>query len=110
LSSTLTGFAATFLTGATFLAGAAFFATAFFAAIKDRTLPENKSIQDKEHEKEVLNNLAKVANVLNNDETQPEGIGSVALIKLLLETVLYQRDLINILGYNTSVLDSKIKK
>lgn len=84
-------------------------ASAFFAAIKDRTLPENKTIQNKESEREILNNLAKIANALNNDETQPEGIGSVALIKLLLETVLYQRDLINILGYNTSVLDSKIK-
>jgi hypothetical protein len=67
--------------------------------ITDRTLNVNKNPISKELEKETIKKLCEIGLVLNEDETQKFGTGSVGLINLLLNSVLIQRDKINEMSY-----------
>lgn len=80
----------------------------FKAFVEDKVLPENKSIITKELEGEVLNNLVSLANQMNADEHQPEGIGGVALSMLLMKCVFIQRDTINTLAYKVDKLEKQL--
>lgn len=73
----------------------------FLNTIADKTLPENRGVIGQDVERELVNELSSLALFLNNDEHQPEGIGSVGVITVLLNAVLSMRDRINIIAYHT---------
>ena len=77
--------------------------------IKDQTLEENKGPAAKTFEKEVIKQLCDVGLRLNNDSSQPEGIGSIGLTSLLLNIILIQRDTINSLSFQVSKINAAIK-
>lgn len=85
-------------------------ATNYKKAIQDKTLVENKGLIGKDEEKALISELIKLANEINNDQSQPEGIGSIGLCSLLLQVCLYQRDQLNELLYRVQKLESKDKK
>ena len=74
----------------------------------DKTLISNKSPITKDIEKEIISNLVALAMVINQDESQPEGYGSVAIIQLLLKMLLVQRDAYNELDFKVSRLEKQI--
>jgi len=78
----------------------------FMSYIKDQrlNLPENKGPVLIEMEKQICKELTDLSLELNQDQSQPEGIGSAGMILLLLKTVLVQRDFINELRYDISKL------
>lgn len=76
--------------------------------IKDQTLEENKGPAGKEFEKEVIRQLCDIGLHLNNDSSQPEGIGSIGLTNLLLNVILLQRNAINSLSFNVSKIKASI--
>src|SRR5258708_6451228 len=53
--------------------------------IENKVLPENKGPITSNLEKEVLDKLVQLASEMNDDETQPQGIGSTALCMLLMK-------------------------
>lgn len=65
----------------------------FKGLMESSVLPENKTTLIKDLENEVLNQLALLANDINNDESQPEGTGSVALNQLIMKMLLLQKDI-----------------
>jgi hypothetical protein len=83
-------------------------ASQFMAILKDKTLTENKTILAKDVEGDICNKLIKVSLELNSDESEPEGMGSAALINILLKTTISQRDNINALEYRLSKLEKQL--
>lgn len=81
----------------------------YVSFLYDKTLNENKSPIKIDFEKEIINNLSELALNLNNDESKPEGIGSVGLNTLLLKCLLKQRDIINELSYEVHNLKKILK-
>jgi hypothetical protein len=73
----------------------------------DKTLPENRNIFNIESEKEVLQNMLQLAEEINNDPNEKEGMGSLTWITLLFKTCLSQRDRLNELEYSITVLQKK---
>jgi hypothetical protein len=67
----------------------------FKSALKDKTLEENKGPIKKDYESEIINQLCDVGLRMNNDQNQPEGLGSIGLSNLLFRAILIQRDMIN---------------
>lgn len=84
--------------------------SSFKKVLEDKTLLQNKNVFSLDLEKEVISNLAKLAIDMNTDENEIEGIGSVGIITLLLRACLIQRDRINTIEYNQSLLNNKIKE
>lgn len=82
----------------------------FKSFVEDKILPVNKTVVSKDVENEVLQQLIAVASEMNEDNTQPEGLGSTALCMLLLKMTLLQRDLINNLGYEVDKLKMQLQK
>jgi hypothetical protein len=80
----------------------------FVKILQDTTLEKNKGPIQKEHEKDVVGKLINIAIDLNNDETQKEGIGSIGLATLLFNCVLKQRNILNELRYEKSILEERI--
>jgi hypothetical protein len=82
----------------------------FMSALKDKQLPQNKGIIAEDVEKEMRNKLVKLAIDINNDPNEDDdGMGSVALINLLMKAIFYQRDRINDLEYRLSKFESSAK-
>lgn len=77
----------------------------FMGLIKDSTLKENKGPIQLDLEQQICKDLTELSLELNQDQTQPEGIGSAGMTLLLLKIVMYQRDKINELGYKISKLE-----
>ncbi len=77
----------------------------FKGLMESSILPENKSALLKDLEAEVLGQLSQLANDINNDDTQPEGTGSVALAQLMMKMMLLQRDLCSKQRYKIEKLD-----
>jgi len=77
----------------------------FMDIIKDTTLNENKGPIQKQIEQQICRDLTDLSLELNQDQTQPEGIGSAGMTLLLLKIVLLQKDKINELGYKISKLE-----
>lgn len=84
--------------------------TKFKSLLESKILPENKSELSKNLETEVLQNLVVLASEMNEDENQPEGIGSTALSFLLMKMMLVQRDTVNALLYKVEKLEKAIVK
>lgn len=79
----------------------------FIKMLGDKTLKENKNIFAIEMEKEVLSHMVNLAVEINNDPHESEGMGSMGWITLLLKICLAQRDRLNKLEYNISLLEKK---
>jgi len=78
----------------------------FMMASRDKTLPVNKGMVAQDVERELRNNLVTFAIEVNNDDMeQYDGMGSVALMNILLKVVLEQRDRINELEYKLVQLE-----
>jgi len=77
----------------------------FMGMIKDSTLKENKGPIQLNLEQQICKDLTELSLELNQDDTQPEGIGSAGMTLLLLKIVMVQRDKINELGYKISKLE-----
>ncbi len=80
----------------------------YIGFIKNKVVKENKSPIEEDLEKETVQKLIQISMELNNDDTQPEGIGSLGLINLLFRSVLAQRDIINKLEYRVVLLERKL--
>lgn len=79
----------------------------FLGLMKDKTLPENKGPIAANLEKEVLNKLINFSIMVNTDQNEPEGMGSIGLVTLLLKTSLVFRDNYNRLEYNYELINKK---
>lgn len=75
-------------------------AMAFRKLLDDKKLSNNKTDTDFSIEKEILGKLVDLGISINIDENEQEGMGSIALITLLLKCILLQRDKINELEFN----------
>jgi hypothetical protein len=73
--------------------------TKFKKMVEDTILADNRSQLTKEIENEVVSKIIQLASEMNDDENQPEGIGSIVVSTLLMKMVLVQRDVINKLAY-----------
>ena len=71
----------------------------FKSFVQDKTLKANKTPILEGIEQETINKLVELATEMNQDEYQPEGIGSNALCLILMKFMLVQRDIINDLSY-----------
>ena len=83
-------------------------AVEFGKIMGDKTLPQNKSIFSQEAELEVLTNMVQLAIEINNDDNEPEGMGSLGWIALLFRTCLVQRDRANQTEYRLEQVEKKI--
>lgn len=76
-------------------------ATQFVKVIQDKTLPDNKTIFQKDLEKELIQNMIKAAADINDDPSESQdGLGSLGWITVLLKVCLFQRDRANNLEYD----------
>lgn len=87
---------------------AADLASQFNRSMADKTLPQNKNLFQKDAEKEILSQMVQLAIDINNDPSEKEGMGSLSWIVLLLKTCFSQRDKINQLEYQQTILNGKI--
>src|SRR5258708_26896525 len=60
----------------------------YMGFIRNKVVRENKSPIEDDLEKETVKKLIQISMELNNDDTQPEGIGSLGLINLLFRSVI----------------------
>jgi hypothetical protein len=79
----------------------------FWVSIFDKTLQDNKTVEEKNNEKEILNDLKLLANKINIDPSEIEGSGSVGLCVLLIGSIFHLRDRINELNYEIQKLKNK---
>ncbi len=79
------------------------------ALFKDQTLLENKDIRAKEAEERILKDYVAFARLINNDESQEEGLGSIGFSIAIVKCALIQRDRINELEYNIKNLQREVK-
>lgn len=79
------------------------------AMFRDKTIPQNKGVISVTEEQEVRAEFNILINSLNNDQSQPEGHGSLTAIALLVKTIFEMRDRINSLEYELSVAKKKIE-
>jgi len=80
----------------------------YMGFIRNKVVRENKSPIEDDLEKETVQKLIQISMELNNDDTQPEGIGSLGLINLLFRSVLAQRDIINNLEHKYVQLERQM--
>lgn len=76
----------------------------FMTLMRDRTLPQNKTVMAKDIEQQTIAKLANAALAINDDDSEIEGMGSIALVNLLFKVVLLQRDKMNELDYTLALL------
>lgn len=88
-------------------AKAADLSSKFVKLLSDKTLKQNKSIFLIEMERDILSQMISLAVEINNDPHEQEGMGSMGWITLLLKICLAQRDRLNQLEYNVSILEKK---
>ena|ERR1035437_8453829 len=80
----------------------------FSQTVADKTLPQHRNMLNLEVEKEMLQNMVKLAIEINNDGLEQEGMGSLTWITCLLKTCLSQRDRINELEYSLYSIQKKL--
>lgn len=78
--------------------------------INDTTLTENKNPILSNLESEVIEALFTLGMDMNTDPNQVDGAGSMGIIALMLKMLLIQRDRINKLSYDLSILNKKMHK
>ena len=81
----------------------------FYKALTDKTLAKNRKVFQNDIEREILSEMIQVANDINNDPLENEGIGTLVILVPLLKTCFSQRDKINDLEYSVFVLEKKIE-
>lgn len=74
---------------------AAEYCAQFKKVMSDKTLPQNRNVFITEMETELLSNMIKLAETVNIDPNEKEGMGSLMWIVLLFQICLSQRDKIN---------------
>jgi len=77
----------------------------FNKAMTDKTLQQNKNMFQTEIELDLLRNMIKLAQEVNNDPNENEGEGSLSWITVLLKTCFNQRDRINRLEHALSIIE-----
>lgn len=80
----------------------------FIEIVRDKTLIENKTLMAKQFEQEVCSDLVWLCLDINEDDSEREGMGSAAMINLLLKVVLNQRDMLNSVGYKITQLEKQL--
>lgn len=73
--------------------------------LEDKTIPENKNFLGESKEKEIIGQLISYAIKVNIDQDEHEGMGSVALLTLILKCVLKMRDRYNDIEYKYYMLE-----
>lgn len=80
----------------------------FQRAMQDKTLAQNRNVFAIDTEREMLQELLKLAAEINEDPEEQDSGGSLTLVILLLKTALQQRDRINDLEYALVTLQKKV--
>jgi len=80
----------------------------FIKMINDKKLKCNKGPLENSFERETINKLISFAIDVNNDEHEREGMGSVGLITLMMNSILKMRDHINDLEHELSLIEKKL--
>jgi hypothetical protein len=73
--------------------------------LEDQTISENKNFLIESKEKEIVGKLVSYAIKVNADHNENEGMGSVAIVTLLLKCVLRMRDRYNDVAYKCHILE-----
>ena len=81
----------------------------FQKVVSDKTLAQNRNILNNETERELLKDMMRLAEEINNDQSEMNDMGSLTWVALLLKTCLYQRDRINELEYDISLLKKRME-
>lgn len=82
----------------------------FWTLAKSETLEANKGPIEKNLEREIITKLIQFATELNNDENEPYGSGSVAIITLLLKIVIQLRNDNNQLKFKIAQIENKLSR
>lgn len=80
----------------------------FNKCMADKTLSSNRNIFSRELETELLSKMIKLADEINSDIIEKDGMGSLSLITILLKTCFSQRDRINSLEYAIFQIEKKL--
>lgn len=75
--------------------------------LRDKTLPQNKGVLSISEEQEIRQEFNILTNSLNNDQTQPEGHGSLTAIALIIKVLFEMRDRMNLLEYQLEMEKKK---
>ena len=78
--------------------------------LEDKTISDNKNFLVESKEKEIVGKLIMYAIKVNADQTEQEGMGSVAVLTLLLKCLLHIRDNYNDVVYKCHVLEKNYIK
>lgn len=76
--------------------------------LEDKTLSENKSPLSHQIDSDVIRELASLADKINDDENEKQGMGTFLICTTLLKFMLIYRDRFNQLDYRLSKLESKV--
>jgi hypothetical protein len=79
------------------------------SVFKNKKLQQNKSEEEKQAENQVLLDYLEFAKLINNDQNQEEGMGSVVFSLAIVKCALLQRDQINEQGKMIDILERKVK-
>ena len=89
----------------------------FKGLLNDSTVSSNKTFIIESKEKEIIGKLIKYGVKINTDQDEDEGMGSIALLTLILKCMLFMRDKNNDLNFKvhalkeyTARLESKLNK
>jgi len=82
----------------------------FMDATQNKILEENRGIIGQDVERELVNSLGALGLHINNDEHQPEGIGSIGLIMLLMNVTLKMRDRLNEQAHKIHLLEQQLNE
>ena len=83
-------------------------ASKFIKASRNKTIATNQGVLSKEYDKDIRAELLRFGIGQNNDETaQYDGMGSIAILTIVLKVLLEYRDRINELEYKLAKLESK---
>ena len=84
--------------------------TKLLSMFKDKTLKENKDNPYLEAEAGVLKDYVDFVRLINSDETQEEGIGTVGFTIAIAKCALLQRDRLNEVEYEMSLLKKELNQ
>lgn len=80
----------------------------FASLIKDKTLESNKNLFSKDLENEVINQITKLAQDINNDPHENEGMGTLTWVTILLRLSLSFRNRLNEAEYKIQSLEKLV--
>lgn len=80
----------------------------FYSIARDTKVESQRGPMEISIEKETVRNLIEFATEMNNDPTEPESSGSIAVITLLIKVMFFYRDKSNDLSHKVSQLEHKV--